>query len=407
MYLSQYLYKSKKDVKENLPKSLNRLIRGCFLCQESTGIVSMLPLGLKVLKKIINVVESEMNNIALQLELPIIQSTNLWKKSGRYDAYGKEMLRLHDRNNQEFILPPTCEELMCDIFTKIYTSYRDLPKILYQISWKFRDELRPKGGLLRGRLFLMKDAYSFAKTEAESHQQYIDHFNVYVKIFQKLELEIYAIQADSGEIGGTLSHEFVMISEEGEEAYLHKRITIADSIMYIKNISGVFSESIIDPDKIYEKHSVLEVGHIFYYDTKYSQKMDHCYTNSEGKLMSYYGGCYGMGITRLMGILSTKTYWPLIIAPFQIHILNIINYEQEAIHVYNILKAKNIDILYDDRKLSWGEKKQDMILIGIPLRIIISKKIEFYVYEEEYFFDSIEEFFHFFFPFFHDLNHGN
>lgn len=391
MRLSKYFYKSKKDIKENLPLSLNRLLRGCFVSQEATGIVRFLPLGLKVLKKITKIIEEEMDKIALQIELPFLQSSELWKKSGRYEAYGKEMLRVKDRNNQEFLLPPTCEEAFFDVFKNTCESYRYLPKTLYQISWKFRDEMRPRSGLLRGRLFLMKDAYSFTETPEESYQDYVNHFNTYVNICKKLHLEVYSIAADSGEIGGDLSHEFVVRSEEGDGmAYLLEPAPTITCIQELKDISGTFDGT--DTTKIYQEHRVMEIGHIFYYDTKYSEKTATRFTNQKGELVAPYGGCYGIGVTRLMGILSMEDFWPSVVAPFTLHMINIIKYEDTSENLYNILLKQKIDVLYDDRNLSFSEKKHDMHLIGIPYRIIVGAKIEFYYYKEEKFFTCIDEF---------------
>lgn len=395
MRLSNYFYKSQKNTKENLPNSLNRLIRGCFVSQEATGIVRFLPLGLKVLKKLTKLIEDHMNTIAIQVELPFLQSVDLWKASGRYDTYGKETLRLKDRNHQEFLIPPTCEEAIIDLTSKVLESYKDLPKSIYQITWKFRDEMRPRAGLLRGRLFLMKDSYSFARTEAEAHRDYMNHYNVYVKICEKLKLEVYTIQADSGEIGGDLSHEFVIKTSEGDgNGFLYKPATIVSNIEEIKAQCGTFHESLCDENKKYANERVMEIGHIFYYDTKYSLKTNTSYTNQQGKKTPYYGGCYGIGVTRLMGLISMQSYWPFSIAPFEVHMLSIANYEQEGINLYNIL-SKSLDILYDDRKLSFGEKKQDMILIGIPLRLIVGKSIEFYFFDEQKFFSNQEEFIRF------------
>jgi prolyl-tRNA synthetase len=394
MKLTNYFYKGQKSVKDDLPLSLNRLIRGCFIKQEASGIFRFLPLGLKVLKKLIKLIEEEMDEIAIQIELPFIQSTDLWKKSGRYDAYGKEMLRLKDRNENEFILPPTCEEGICDTFESLCKSYKDLPKSLYQITWKFRDELRPRGGLLRGRLFLMKDSYSFAIDEKSAHEDYIKHFNAYVNIFKKLELEVHSIKADSGEIGGDLSHEFVLKTQEGDsDVYLLKKdITNVETIEDIKNISGHFDETGLNTNLDYQVAKVMELGHIFYYDTKYSKKLNSTYTNKDNQQLFYYGGCYGIGVTRLMGIISMNEFWPEIISPFYIHIININGKEAETNDIYEKLLKNNIDVLYDNRNISFGEKKYDLSLIGISKRIIVGEKIEFYdKHEPVKYFDNLEK----------------
>lgn len=399
MKLSQYFYKGQKNVKDTLPLSLNRLIRACFISQEASGIFRLLPLGLRVLKKITKIIEEEMDKIAIQVELPFIQSTDLWKKSGRYEAYGKEMLRLKDRNEQEFILPPTCEEGIFNVFEKICESYKDLPKTLYQITWKFRDELRPRGGLLRGRLFLMKDAYSFAVNEKDAHQDYVNNYNAYVNIFKRLNLEVYSIRADSGEIGGDLSHEFVIKSSEGDgEAYLYKSIENIKNIENIKELSGSFSEEFVDKSKNYQIARVIELAHIFYYDTKYADKLKSYYTDKNGNKAPYYGGCYGIGVSRIMGLLSMMDFWPVEVSPFDLHIIATFEKENMANDLYNKLKNKNVEVLYDDRNISFGEKKYDLNLIGIPKRIIVGKEfIEYYNENQEVKnFNNIEEFLSFF-----------
>lgn len=383
MLLSRFLYKSKKDIKENLPNSVNRLIRGCFIAQESAGIFTLLPLGLKVLKKIVKVIEDEMDTIAVQIELPFLQSVDLWKKSGRYDAYGKEMLRLKDRNDQEYILPPTCEEGVFATMTGISTSYKAIPQTIYQITWKFRDELRPRGGLLRGRLFLMKDAYSFAKDAQTAMEHYRMHYNIYTKIFKKLNMNVYAIKADSGEIGGDLSHEFVVISEEGDSiGYLNKPAEEVSNINEIKADMGVFDEN----DKIaglsYKAAKVIELGQIFYYDTKYSQKLNAKFVTEDNSLAYYYGGCYGIGVSRIMGMLSMEQFWPIAVSPFQVHLVGINSQLDKTEELYQFLKDRTIDVLYDDRtNVSFGEKMQDKDLIAIPVSIIVGNGLlELYIY---------------------------
>jgi prolyl-tRNA synthetase len=393
MKLSNYFYKGQKNVKEDLPLSLNRLIRGCFIIQEASGIFRLLPLGLRVLKKLIKLIEEEMDKIAIQIELPFIQSTELWKKSGRYEVYGKEMLRLKDRNNNEFILPPTCEEAVFDTLESLCKSYKDLPKSLYQITWKFRDELRPRGGLLRGRLFLMKDSYSFAIDEKGAYEDYVKHFNAYVNIFKKLELEVYSIKADSGEIGGDLSNEFVVKTQEGDsEAYLLKKDIInVETIEDIKNISGSFNETGLHKSLDYQVATVMELGHIFYYDQKYSKSLNSTYTSKDNKQLFSYGGCYGIGVTRLMGVLSMMEFWPEIVSPFEIHMTTINNKQNEGDKIYEFFLNNNIDVLYDNRNISFGEKKYDLSLIGIPKRIIVGEKIEyFYKNNDVKYFEDIE-----------------
>lgn len=395
MRLSGFLYKSKRDAKESLPNSLNRLIRGCFLTQESAGIFTLLPLGLRVLRKIVHVIQEEMDAFgAMEIELPFLQSVDLWKKSGRYDVYGKEMLRLKDRNDHEFILPPTCEEAVFNTMTGISTSYKALPQIIYQITWKFRDELRPRSGLLRGRLFLMKDAYSFARDEIRAMEHYRVHFNAYCKIFQRLGMKVYAVKADSGEIGGDLSHEFVVVSEEGDSiAHLNKIGNEVKTLDEIKEQMGVFELSDRVEGINYQPERVMELGHIFYYDTKYSEKLNAKFVDDDNTMKYYYGGCYGIGVSRIMGMLSMERFWPMAVSPFQVYLVGITGKTTETEELYDFLKKKGIDVLYDDRsQVSFGEKMQDKDLIGIPISIIVgSNALEVYIEDNKKDLNELEE----------------
>ncbi|OED45369.1 hypothetical protein AB836_02060 [Rickettsiales bacterium (ex Bugula neritina AB1)] len=380
MKISKFFFVSQKSIKEEYQsKFLERLLRGGFIQQESTGIYTWLPLGLKVLKKTENIISEELNKIGdIQVQLPFLQSADLWKQSKRYESYGKEMLRVSDRHDRELIIPPTCEEQMCSLFFSKQVSYRDMNKVLYQIHWKFRDELRPRNGLMRGREFLMQDAYSFFTNEEAAKQNYLDHYNAYLSIFKKLNLDkLHVITASSGEIGGDLSHEFVIESEEGDSNAFVKNVSIdyVKNLQELKNISGDFEKQI---ENTTEKR-VVEIAHIFYYGTVYSEKMSYEFINKEGKKNKFYGGCFGIGVSRLVAILSTKKYWPISVAPFSIHLLSINEkYQNICDKIYEKL-IKFYDVIVDDRSnLSYGEKMQEADLIGAPYRIIIGEFMELY-----------------------------
>ena len=371
------------------------MIRAGMIKQSSAGIYSWLPLGLKVLRKIENIVREEQNNSgAIELLMPTIQSSDLWIKSGRYNDYGKEMLRIQDRSGREMLFGPTNEELITDIFQSYINSYKDLPKNLYHIQWKFRDEVRPRFGVMRGREFLMKDNYSFDLSEEESKKSYDKMFKAYIKTFLRLGLTPISLRANAGPIGGNLSHEFQILANTGES-----------KLYYDKELEKIDQEN-IEPEKLQSYYAAvddlhdekncpipkdqlkisrgIEVGHIFYFGTKYSEKLGAFVQNNKGEKVAVHMGSYGIGVSRLVGAIIEAHHdergiqWPVSVSPFQISIINLKQDNDDCVKVsedlYSKLLNKKIDVLYDDRDCSMGKKLSDNELIGISFQIIIGPR---------------------------------
>ena len=371
------------------------MIRAGMIKQASAGIYSWLPLGLKVLKKIEHIVRDEQNKAgAIEVLMPTIQSADLWIKSGRYEDYGKEMLRIQDRSGREMLYGPTNEELITDIFQSYITSYKDLPKNFYHIQWKFRDEVRPRFGVMRGREFLMKDNYSFDLTEEESKISYNKMFTAYIKTFLRMGLTPISLRAETGPIGGNLSHEFQILAKTGES-----------TLYYDKDLEKIDPET-INPDKLQSYYAAvddlhdekncpiskeqlkiskgIEVGHIFYFGTKYSEKLSAFVQNNKGKKTSVHMGSYGIGISRLVGAIIEAFHddkgikWPISVAPFHVSLINLMIDDKACAKMSNIMYEKisnsKLDVLYDDRDCSIGKKLSDNDLIGIPYQVIIGKR---------------------------------
>ena len=371
------------------------MIRAGMIKQASAGIYSWLPLGLKVLKKIEHIVRDEQNKAgAIEVLMPTIQSADLWIKSGRYEDYGKEMLRIQDRSGREMLYGPTNEELITDIFQSYITSYKDLPKNLYHIQWKFRDEVRPRFGVMRGREFLMKDNYSFDLTEEESKISYNKMFTAYIKTFLRMGLTPISLRAETGPIGGNLSHEFQILAKTGES-----------TLYYDKDLEKIDPET-INPDKLQSYYAAvddlhdekncpiskeqlkiskgIEVGHIFYFGTKYSEKLSAFVQNNKGKKTAVHMGSYGIGISRLVGAIIEAFHddkgikWPMSVAPFHVSLINLMVDDKACAKIANIMYEKisssKLDVLYDDRDCSIGKKLSDNDLIGIPYQVIIGKR---------------------------------
>ena len=372
------------------------MIRAGMIRQTASGIYSWLPLGLKVLRKVENIIKKQMDLAgACEILMPTIQPAELWLESGRYNDYGKEMLRITDRHNRDLLYGPTHEEVVTDLFRKNVFSYKDLPKNLYQIHWKFRDEVRPRFGLMRGREFLMKDAYSFDINFEESKATYNLMYSTYFKIFQAMGLKPIALKAETGAIGGDLSHEFHILAETGESAIFYDKKF--DEISQQKNINITDMQQIYamaDDLHIPEKCSVapenlmskrgIEVGHIFNFGIKYSKAMQATVLDQDGKKVYPYMGSYGIGVSRVVAACieanhdSKGIIWPKEIAPFEVVLVNLKPNNQQAtdlcLQIYHKLQEQNIEVLFDDTKNSLGQKLAIADLIGIPTQILVSDK---------------------------------
>tara|TARA_B100001564_G_scaffold124904_1_gene104263 strand:- start:12 stop:1325 length:1314 start_codon:yes stop_codon:yes gene_type:complete len=399
-------------ITKNLPsdakiKSHQLMLRAGMIKQSSAGIYSWLPLGLKVMKKIEQIVREEQNKIGAQeLLMPTIQSADIWKESGRYNDYGEEMLRIKDRQGREMLYGPTNEELITDIFRSSIKSYKSLPQMLYHIQWKFRDEIRPRFGVMRCREFFMKDAYSFDLDDASAKKSYNKMFFSYLKTFKRLGLEAIPMAADTGPIGGDLSHEFIIIAETGEsKIYTDKNIFRVDlnnynfdnssldkmikdySLMYAvtddKFKKTEFDKKVPKENQIITKG--IEVGHIFYFGDKYSKPLNCFVDSKEGKKNAVKMGSYGIGVSRLVGAIIEAKYnkeimkWPKSVSPFEAVIIpNFSKNNKEnlikSIKIYEELKKQNVDVLLDDVEENMSQKFKKHDLIGIPYQIIVGSK---------------------------------
>ena len=410
MFLSKLFIPITKDLPaEAKIKSHQLMLRTGMIKQSSAGIYSWLPLGFKVMKKIEQIVREEQNAIGAQeMLMPTIQSSEIWKESGRYEDYGEEMLRIKDRQGREMLYGPTNEELITDVFRASVKSYKSLPQLLYHIQWKFRDEIRPRFGVMRCKEFYMKDAYSFDLTDEDAKKSYNKMFFSYLKTFNRLGLKAIPMAADTGPIGGDLSHEFIILADTGEsEIYADKKIFEID----LKNYSGSESSlqkmrddytkfySVTD-DKFNEKEfntkvkkenqlktKGIEVGHIFYFSDKYSKPMNCLIDDKNGKKTSVKMGSYGIGVSRLVGATIEANYindvmkWPKSISPFDVVIIPSISKNnkenlEKAEKIYKELKKQNIDVLLDDVDENMSNKFKKHDLIGIPYQIIIGSKSE-------------------------------
>jgi prolyl-tRNA synthetase len=410
MLLSKIFLPLIKDLpSEAKIKSHQLMLRAGMVKQSSAGIYSWLPLGFKVMKKIENIVRQEQNNIGAQeMLMPTIQSADIWKESGRYNDYGDEMLRIKDRQGREMLYGPTNEELITEIFRSSIKSYKSLPQMLYHIQWKFRDEIRPRFGVMRCREFYMKDAYSFDISDEEAKKSYNRMFYSYLKIFSKLGLKAIPMEADTGPIGGELSHEFIILADTGESnVYADKKIFDINTDKYdfsnksLDKMRDEFSSFYAVTDEKFNKNDFdakvkkndqirakgIEVGHIFYFGDKYSKPLNCLVDHQEGKKVPVKMGSYGIGISRLVGALieansqNDVMKWPKSVSPYDVVIIPNINKNNKqsietAIKIYNELRKQKIDVLLDDvdENMSVKFKKHD--LIGVPYQIIIGSKSE-------------------------------
>jgi len=405
----------KNNPSEAVIKSHQLMLRIGMIKQSSAGIYSWLPLGFKVMKKIEQIVREEQDRIeAQEILMPTIQSSEIWKESGRYEDYGEEMLRIKDRQNREMLYGPTNEELITDIFRTSIKSYKSLPQLLYHIQWKFRDELRPRFGIMRCREFFMKDAYSFDLNDEEAIFSYNKFFLSYLRTFQRLELSAIPMAADTGPIGGNLSHEFIILAETGEsKIYTDKRI-----FDVISHNTKLEKKSLNDLRKKYETYYAvtdekfnksefeknvpeefrlstkgIEVGHIFYFGDKYSKPMNAS-VDYQGKKEFVKMGSYGVGVSRLVGAIIEAKYddkneimnWPLSVSPYECAVIPLINKNdssnlEKALKIYKYLNEKKIDTIVDDMDENFSSKIKKFNLIGIPFQIMIGKKTEGNLFE--------------------------
>jgi prolyl-tRNA synthetase len=384
------------------------MLRAGMMRQEAAGIYAFLPLGLRVLKKIEQIVREEQNRAGgVEMLMPTIQSAELWRESGRYDDYGKEMLRIEDRHQREMLYGPTNEEMITEIFRSYVRSYKDLPLNLYHIQWKFRDEVRPRFGLMRGREFLMKDAYSFDVDQAGSRHSYNKMFVAYMRTFARLGLKSIPMRAESGPIGGDMSHEFIILADTGEsEVFCHRDYldyAVPDEDVNFDDVAGL--QGIVDRwTSLYaatsEKHDAvayaavpadkqvsargIEVGHIFYFGTKYSEPMKAVVSGPDGVEKPVHMGSYGIGPSRLVAAIIEASHddagikWPDAVAPFKVAILNLKQGDGATDGVcealYRDLSSKGVDVLYHDLDERPGSKFATADLIGVPWQVIVGPK---------------------------------
>ncbi len=381
------------------------MLRAGMIRQSSAGIYSWLPLGFRVLQKVEQIVREEQNRAGAQeVLMPTIQPAELWRESGRYDDYGKEMLRIKDRHEREMLYGPTNEEQITEIFRSSAKSYRDVPKILYHIQWKFRDEVRPRFGVMRGREFLMKDAYSFDLDFAGAKRAYNKMFVAYLRTFARMGLKAIPMRAESGPIGGDLSHEFIILAQTGESAvYCDKRWLetdiLAATVNYESDLEPFFqkwtqlyaaTDDKHDPkacpvpkEELVEARGI-EVGHIFYFGTKYSKPLNATVTGPNGETMAVEMGSYGIGVSRLVGAIIEASHdengivWPEAVAPFRVALINLRAADEKccaaADDLYRKLQLAGADVLYDDRDESPGAKFATMDLIGLPWQLTVGPR---------------------------------
>lgn len=382
------------------------MLRAGMIKQTSAGIYAWLPLGWRVLQKISQIVREEQNAAgALEILMPTIQPAELWKESGRYDAYGKEMLRITDRHEREMLYGPTNEEMITDLFKSYVKSYRDVPRNIYHIQWKFRDEVRPRFGVMRGREFLMKDAYSFDLDFAGAKLAYQKMFLAYLRTFARLGLKAIPMRADSGAIGGDMSHEFIILAETGESGvFCHpdwlKLDPLKEQVSFNKDDLDPFVEKWTSlyaatdekhkpgdagvPDDQLISARGIEVGHIFYFGTKYSKPLGAVVTGPDGEQITLEMGSYGIGVSRLVGAVIEACHdengiiWPESIAPFKVGLINLKQglaaTDEVCDQIYVALQKAGIETLYDNRSESAGVKFAGMDLIGLPWHLTVGPR---------------------------------
>jgi prolyl-tRNA synthetase len=409
MRLSRYFMPVLKETpKEAEIVSHQLMLRAGLIRQEAAGIYAWLPLGLRVLNKVNAIVREEQNRSgAIELLMPTIQSAELWRESGRYEAYGKEMLRIADRHEREMLFGPTNEEMITGIFRAYAKSYRDLPLSLYHIQWKFRDEVRPRFGVMRSREFLMKDAYSFDLTKEDARHSYNKMFVAYLRTFARLGLKSIPMRADTGPIGGDLSHEFIILAETGEsEVFCHKDYlgfpipgadTDFDDVAALQATVDRWTSLYAATSEMHDEGAYralpadarvsargIEVGHIFYFGTKYSDPMKATVQGADGKPVTVHSGSYGIGPTRVVAAIIEACHdkdgivWPVPVAPFEVALVNLKPGDAETDRLVadleRCLEAAGIEVLVDDSDERPGAKFATMDLIGCPYQLIVGPR---------------------------------
>ena len=383
------------------------MLRAGMVRQQGAGIYAWLPLGFRVLKKIEQIVREEQDRAgAVEMLMPTIQPADLWRESGRYDAYGKEMLRIKDRADREMLFGPTNEEMITEIFRAGVRSYKELPKLLYHIQWKFRDEIRPRFGVMRGREFLMKDTYSFDVDEESARKSYNKMFVAYLRTFARMGLRSIPMRAETGPIGGDLSHEFIVLADTGESAVFCDRGLVdmespskdidfeGDLQPIIDQFTSLYAateemhdakefEKTVDEGDRLEARGI-EIGHIFFFGDKYSEPMKASVAGPDGKDVSLQMGSYGVGVSRLVGALIEAFHdddgckWPMAVAPFHVGLVNLKAGDEKTDaacqKLYDALTEAGIEVLYDDTKARPGEKFARMDLIGLPYQLVIGPR---------------------------------
>lgn len=406
MRLSRYFMPTLKENPVEAQIVSHRLmLRAGMIRQSSAGIYTWLPLGQRVLRKIEQIVREEQDRAGAQeLLMPTLQPSDLWKESGRYDAYGPEMLRVTDRHDRVLVYGPTAEEVINAVVRSELKSYKETPKILYNIQWKFRDEVRPRFGVMRGREFLMKDAYSFDLTYEGAKHSYNKMFVAYLRTFARMGVRAIPMKASTGPIGGDLSHEFIVLADTGEsQVYCHKDYLTMDipdeNVNYDSNLEPVYQKwtslYAATEDKYVKEEADavgdnlltargIEVGQVFYYGKKYSQAMNVGVVDENGKTVEFEGGCYGIGVSRLIGAIIEASHddngiiWPESVAPFKVGLVNLTTGKAETDkaceELYDSLKKAGVEVLYDDRDERAGVKFSTMDLIGLPYQLIVGSR---------------------------------
>ncbi|MDT1985468.1 MAG: proline--tRNA ligase [Planktomarina sp.] len=409
MRFSRYFLPILKENPSEAQIASHRLmLRSGMIKQSAAGIYSWLPLGLKVLKNVENIVHEEQEKAGhLAMLMPTIQAADLWRESGRYDDYGEEMLRFKDRHDRDMLFTPTAEELITDIFRSHVKSYKDLPITMYQIQWKFRDERRPRFGVMRGREFYMKDGYNFDLTKKDALHSYNRHLVSYLRTYERMGLQAIPMRADSGPIGGEDTHEFLVLADTGEsEVFYDKAVTELtfgdrdidfDNVEQCQSIMEEFTDKYARTDETHDEVTFgqipeerrqiargIEVGQIFYFGTKYSEALGALVQDADGQINPVHMGSHGIGVSRLVGAIIEANHdakgiiWPEAVTPFHCGIINLKQGDEEADRacesIYLKLNNAGLDPLYDDREERAGGKFATMDLIGLPWRVTVGPR---------------------------------